>query len=727
MEELFTFQIFTPGSDIAIGFRPSQIVWGRTGNDVLLGYQPTAPEPDQLQLDILLGDLAIDDPAFRQWSDTFILGDWLRPYYTNGPSSSLGLTDLAIVADFTPELDFIQLYGTADDYQLLDAGLGTFILYEQETELNPIGFLLGATDLDLGASYFQFRGVTPPPGPVLPQTQQFGTTEYDIPLSISTDPDGNVYVAGGTNGSLAETNAGLRDNFITKYDSEGRVLFSQQFGTSGFETIYGIDTDNQGNFYITGTTDGELGGPRQAEALDTFVAKYDNQGNQIWIRQIGQNVIFNAFNIAVDKETGDVFISGADVKPTLEDDTFVIKFDTNGNQQWFTETGTSGFLSFDESYGLTVAEDGSVYTTGWTSGNLGGINAGLYDNWIAKYDNATGATEWIVQYGTPDYEWSWDVRTDSAENVYTAGWTLGNLEGTNAGSYDAYLTKFNEQGDLQWVEQFGSAGDDEAYSLFIDESDNLFVAGYTNGNLGGTNAGSFDAWLARYDENGNQIWLTQFGTPDRDELYGVVADNLGNLYVTGITQGSLGAVNAGSFDGWTAKLSAATGELLDFSADDAPVETGDETLFGTDVAESLDGRDGNDTIYGNGNEDTLIGGSGDDLIYGASQADTILAGGGNDTLYANGGGDFIDTGDGFDTVWLGAGAATIVLGAGEGYDTIKNFQLGATQFKLNSLDGLSFADSADGAQIFQNNDLMAVVTWQTANTFSSNVDQIFVA
>lgn len=725
-DELFTIQLFTPGSDIAIGFRPSQLVWGRTGNDVLLGYQPIAPNPEQLQVDILLGDLAIEDPAFRQWRDTFILGDWVRPYYTSGSPGSLGLTDLAIIPDFTPELDSIQLYGTADDYQLLDIGLGTLILFEAETELNPIGLLLGATDLSLTADYFEFRGFTPPPGPVLPQIQQFGTTEYDIPLSISTDPSGNIYVAGGTNGSLAGANAGLRDNFITKYDSQGNVLFSEQFGTAGFETIYGIDTDNQGNFYVTGVTDGELAGPRQADTLDTFVAKYDSAGNQIWIRQIGQNVIFNAFNLAVDKETGDVFISGADFKETLEDDTFIIKFDTNGNQQWQTETGTSGLLSFDESYGLTVANDGSVYATGWTSGDLGGVNQGLYDNWLAKYDNATGATEWIVQYGTPDYEWSWDVRTDSAENVYTAGWTLGNLAGANAGSYDAYLTKFDNLGNLLWIEQFGTAGDDEAYSLFIDKSDNIFVAGYTDGDLAGANAGSFDIWVAKYDTSGNRIWATQFGTPDRDELYGIVADDLGNLYATGITQGSLGSLNAGSFDGWTAKLSAASGDLLDFSTEDGGSgETGDETLYGTDAIEALDGQDGHDTLYGNGGEDTLIGGSGDDLIYGGSQADTILSGDGDDTVYANGGGDFIDTGNGLDTVWLGAGAATIVLNAGTGHDTIKNFQLGATKLKANSPEGLSFADSAEGAQIFQGNDLLAVVSWQSASTFSSNVDTIF--
>jgi hypothetical protein len=596
-DELFTLQLFTPGSDIAIGFRPSQSIFGRTGNDVLLGYQPPVPDSSQPQVDFLFGDFALDDPAFREWSDTFILGDWERPYYANGNPLQFGINDIGVIPDFDPTRDTIQLYGSADDYQLIEIGSSTAILLQTENGLDAVGFLLGASDLDLSESYFNFRGTTPPPGPVLPNVKQFGTREFDIPLSASTDPDGNFYVAGGTNGSLAEPNEGLRDNFVTKYDSQGNELFTLQFGTSGFDTIYGIDTDNEGNFYVTGITDSELAGPKQADIIDTFVAKYDSDGNQQWIKQIGQNVIFNAFNIAVDKETGDVYISGADVQNSIEnpDDAFIIKFDTEGEQQWFTKTGTSGFINFDETYGLTVADDGSVYATGWTVGDLGGPNQGLYDNWIAKYNEVTGEQEWVTQYGTDDYEWSWDVQTDSQGNVYTAGWTLGSLEGQNAGSYDAYLTKYDSEGNQIWVQQFGTPGDDEAYSLFIDDNDNVFLAGYTDDNLGGTNAGSFDAWVARYDTNGNQEWITQFGTPDRDELYGLSADGLGNLYVTGITQGSLGATNAGSFDGWAAKLNAESGALLDFNGGSEPLDgSGGQQTFtiaasGTTVVENFKG------------------------------------------------------------------------------------------------------------------------------------------
>jgi hypothetical protein len=567
-------QIYSPGSDIAVGSKPSQIILGRVGNDTLIGNQPSTANPARPQIDILLADFPLEDPFSRQWSDRFVLGDWNQAYYTNANPTNFGLNDYGFVADFNPAQDQIQLNGAANNYQLLDVGTGTAILRQQQTGLDVAGFLFGTSNLNLESPYFQYRGLTPPPGPVIQQAQQLGTPGYDIPLSASTDPSGNVYIAGGTTGSLAGSNAGLTDALIVKYDNQGNQLFAQQFGTSAYDTIYGIDTDNQGNSYVAGVTEGNLGGPKQADALDTFVAKYDSNGNQQWIRQIGENVIFNAFNLDVDPNTGDIFISGADVKYDAQntDDAFVIKFDTNGNQQWQTETGTTtssntpgGLLAFDESYGVTVGKDGSVYATGWTLGDLGGQNQGVYDNWIAKYDNNTGEQLWVTQYGTPDYEWSWDVQTDSQGNVYTGGWTLGSLGGPNAGSYDAYLSKYDSQGNLQWIKQFGSPGDDEAYSLFIDANDNLFLSGFTDGELGGTNAGSYDAWVARYDTNGNQLWIRQFGTSDRDDAYAIRSDNDGNLFVTGITQGSLGDINAGSFDGWLAKLDAASGDLIDFN------------------------------------------------------------------------------------------------------------------------------------------------------------------
>jgi Ca2+-binding RTX toxin-like protein len=113
-----------------------------------------------------------------------------------------------------------------------------------------------------------------------------------------------------------------------------------------------------------------------------------------------------------------------------------------------------------------------------------------------------------------------------------------------------------------------------------------------------------------------------------------------------------------------------------------------------------------------------------------------VAGSGNDTIYANGGEDFIDSGLGFDTVWLGGGDATVLVrtsrnaAVSDDYVTINNFQLGATKLQVRGgipATDLSFADSAEGAQILLDDDLLAVVSWQNASTFSNNVSEIFVA
>lgn len=133
--------------------------------------------------------------------------------------------------------------------------------------------------------------------------------------------------------------------------------------------------------------------------------------------------------------------------------------------------------------------------------------------------------------------------------------------------------------------------------------------------------------------------------------------------------------------------------------------------------------DRNDVIYGKGERDTLIGDFvSDDLIYGGFQAYKNLPGDGNHSIYANGCGN---NNGGFDTIWLSAEHATVVLEAGHGYDIINNFNLGATQFKVDSLDSLTFADSPNGAQIFQKDDLLAIVSGQSANTIS-NIGEIFV-
>jgi hypothetical protein len=77
MVPLIKLQAYTTGSDIAAAFQPSQINWGRTGNDILIGYNSLNSTQDLSTLDILVGDLEIpllEDPSPRNWHNKYILG-----------------------------------------------------------------------------------------------------------------------------------------------------------------------------------------------------------------------------------------------------------------------------------------------------------------------------------------------------------------------------------------------------------------------------------------------------------------------------------------------------------------------------------------------------------------------------------------------------------------------------------------------------------------------------
>ncbi|MBE9165983.1 SBBP repeat-containing protein [Pleurocapsales cyanobacterium LEGE 06147] len=556
----------SPGSDYIFSIQENAIYWGRDGNDTLFSFDPGAN--NLLQVDLLIGDL-VDATLFpemggtpRNWQNRFILGDWQQPYYVSGLPFIFGLNQFAVIADFSSSQDTIQLHGTPEDYQLVTTPVGTALLWRQFPALDLIAFLPLVSDLNLEDSYFQFQGDRPPEGPVLEKIQQLGTEGIDGFTSLTTDSFRNIYVTGGTQGNI----------WIVKYDSDGNQLWIQDFGTSSYDTGTDLVSDREGNLYLVGVTNGDLGGAN-AGSFDVWLAKYDSDGNQLWIQQFGNELVDLSYSIDVDGE-GNVYLSGHSARADSEGEQallgqslypWVAKYDSDGNQLWFQEFEISGLT---EAYGVNVDSNDRVYATGWTLVDFGGENAGLYDIWLAQLDS-DGNPVWIEQFGSEDYDFPWGIDTDSQGNIYTTGWTLGDLGGANAGSYDPWVAKYDSEGNQQWIRQFGTSGDDGTGTFLkaieVDSNDNIFLTGYTDSNLGGANAGFYDPWVAKYDSDGNQLWIQQFGTPEFDYAGSISSDNADNLYVTGWTEGSLGDLNAGAVDGWIAKLDAESGILQDFS------------------------------------------------------------------------------------------------------------------------------------------------------------------
>ena len=176
------------------------------------------------------------------------------------------------------------------------------------------------------------------------------------------------------------------------------------------------------------------------------------------------------------------------------------------------------------------------------------------DAWIAKY-NADGNLLWDRQLGSNEYDYSQAVATDSNGNVYLSGGTNGALEGGNAGLNDAWVAKYDPDGNLLWTKQLVTVGNDSAEAVTTDIEGNVYLSGVTNGTLGQVNVGDSDAWVAKYDSEGNLLWTEQFGSPERDDSLGVAVDSDdGDLYLSGSTEGSLEALNLGGSDAWVRQI-----------------------------------------------------------------------------------------------------------------------------------------------------------------------------
>ena len=128
------------------------------------------------------------------------------------------------------------------------------------------------------------------------------------------------------------------------------------------------------------------------------------------------------------------------------------------------------------------------------------------------------------------------------------GTTLGDLGGPNAGESDAFLARYDGAGNQLWIHQFGTSFRDSLRALEPDGAGGVFVGGRTSGRLGAWLGGGGDAFVAHYDGAGNQVWIRQFGTSWSEAVSGIALDGVGGVIASGLTFGSLGGPNAGNFD-----------------------------------------------------------------------------------------------------------------------------------------------------------------------------------
>ena len=294
---------------------------------------------------------------------------------------------------------------------------------------------------------------------------------------------------------------------------------------------------------------------------DIFVAKYDANGNVLWAKSFGGMNYDEATSVAVDASEN-IYITGRFSSPTLtfgsttltnvgSSDIFVVKYDANGNVIW---AKSAGGTSNDKAYSVAVDVSGNSYLTGFfwsTTLNFGTTtltNSGRTDIFLAKYD-MNGNVLWAKSAGETNYDEAYSVAADASGNSYIAGYfysktlTFGSTLLTNAdttgNSCDIFLAKYDNNGAVVWAKSANGKMIDEGNSVAVDASGDVYLTGgfgsdtITFGSNILIKVGGYDILLAKYDLNGNVIWVKSAGGTKWENANSVSVNATGDAYIAG--------------------------------------------------------------------------------------------------------------------------------------------------------------------------------------------------
>ncbi|MBN8696608.1 MAG: T9SS type A sorting domain-containing protein [Bacteroidetes bacterium] len=344
-----------------------------------------------------------------------------------------------------------------------------------------------------------------------------GGSSFETITSVSQDVLGNTFVAGFFTSPSIDVdpgvsvvnivNSGNNDSFIAKYDGNGNYIWSVHLGGVNSDICRNIGLDGLGNVYISGQFSSVLDfdpgiglSSLTPTNGDVFMAKYDTNGNYIWAKKIGGTNTEDATKMLVDS-LGNILLAG----------TF------------------SGTVDFDPNLGVTT------------------LSPSANASFIAKYDSSgnyvlasalEGTGTGIIQ----------GLIVDSSENIYISSTFSGTFDFdpspsfygiTSNGIYDICIAKYSSVGNFIWAKSFGGLNSESARSLVLDDFGNLYYAGNFSGsldidpssvvNIVNLPSGSVSG-IVQFDTLGSFKWIKIFkGLSDPS----ICLDNANHLYLVG--------------------------------------------------------------------------------------------------------------------------------------------------------------------------------------------------
>ena len=318
--------------------------------------------------------------------------------------------------------------------------------------------------------------------------------------SIATDSSGNIYVAGYTHGHLLTNYE--EDAVLIKFKPDGTISWVKYWGSQNIdENIYSIAVDKSDNVYLTGSIGEEINSGR----CDMFLTKWNSDGEVQWTKQWGNHYYDYGTSVAIDN-SGDVLaIKGSEYDTSLiklnsdgveqwskeidegdfsvvtdssnniyvygsvesnheninfpQYDLFLAKWSADGTEEWIKEWN---YFTWDIGSSIAIDSDDNVFTAGKTKKYKEIVGGHTYESQYAFLSKISrnGEEVWTKQFFSDDYDTEHFMAIDSLDNIFISGRT--------------YLKKLNSQGEETRVDLLSRLG---SCHIAIDNRDNIFLTG----------------------------------------------------------------------------------------------------------------------------------------------------------------------------------------------------------------------------------------------------------
>ena len=288
--------------------------------------------------------------------------------------------------------------------------------------------------------------------------------------SFSTDDRINSIVSASAEGFIMAgytANNSNKDILVFKTDLDGNINWQHSYGNqeNEFATSIAISDDGSSVLIAGSIIEANTG------TIKCYVLRIDSMGNLIWDKVIESGISCKVNSIENIGNLGFILTGMRRSPNEINEDLVIIKIDINGELIWERTYGGDGV---EAGTSIKSVDDGGFIISGYTDS----FGSGNKDVYVIKV-NSEGDQEWYQTFGGSGTDYGNSIHQTLDQGYLVSGYTdsFGQY-----GGYDLWLIKLNQNGELDWQKFYGGSNNDIGLFGFQTMDSGFIIGGYSNSN-----------------------------------------------------------------------------------------------------------------------------------------------------------------------------------------------------------------------------------------------------